>query len=359
MEIAQVPRRAHALGQHRQVALREELVPADDDPARTADWNQTYTAPMRHAPRRPRPCRLIAGVHSLSDAVRRHIRKPQSSQAHRPQRRAAAQNESHFDQVVGPPSGSYYVENLTQSIAAGRGSSSSKSRRRAATPRLTRPASSRSASPHRPPPRTKPLRRAAGRCSAPINIPTSREVAIQGDHRRAVDAQTGRGQHTGTLPRRHGLRRDAFASIARASGPRRSCSPAEAWQWPAPRQFSCNFFGCAGIRVQDNTFFKSIEGGCEAALESTEIVVVCAADDDYAEAAPKVKGAARRQGDPRGRQAPAYMPELQAQGITNFINVKSNVLETLKFYLKEMGNLSTECFYGHERYPIGELSEVS
>ena len=31
------------------------------------------------------------------------------------------------------------------------------------------------------------------------------------------------------------------------------------------------------------------------------------------------------------------LPELEAQGITNFINVKSNVLETLKYYLKEMG----------------------
>ena len=35
--------------------------------------------------------------------------------------------------------------------------------------------------------------------------------------------------------------------------------------------------------------------------------------------------------------APACTPELEAQGIKNFINVKSNVLETLKFYLKEMG----------------------
>ena len=35
--------------------------------------------------------------------------------------------------------------------------------------------------------------------------------------------------------------------------------------------------------------------------------------------------------------APASAPELEAQGICNFINVKSNVLETLKFYLKEMG----------------------
>ena len=31
------------------------------------------------------------------------------------------------------------------------------------------------------------------------------------------------------------------------------------------------------------------------------------------------------------------LAELEAQGITNFINVKSNVLETLKYYLKEMG----------------------
>ena len=91
----------------------------------------------------------------------------------------------------------------------------------------------------------------------------------------------------------------------------------------ARAQFSCNFFACAGIKVIDNTFFKSIEEGVKAALESkAEIVVVCASDDDYAEAAPKVK---------------ACMPELEAQGIKNFINVKSNVLETLKFYLKEMG----------------------
>ena len=31
------------------------------------------------------------------------------------------------------------------------------------------------------------------------------------------------------------------------------------------------------------------------------------------------------------------MEDLKAQGIDQFINVKSNVLETLKFYLKELG----------------------
>mgnify|MGYP000115673840 CR=1 FL=1 len=106
----------------------------------------------------------------------------------------------------------------------------------------------------------------------------------------------------------------------------------------ARAQFSCNFFACAGIRVQDNTFFKSIEEGVKAALESkAEIVVVCASDDDYAEAAPKVKELLGGKAILVVAGAPACAPELEAQGIKNFINVKSNVLETLKFYLKEMG----------------------
>ena len=106
----------------------------------------------------------------------------------------------------------------------------------------------------------------------------------------------------------------------------------------ARAQFSCNFFACAGIKVIDNTFFKSIEEGVEAALASkAEIVVVCAADDDYAEAAPKVKELLGGKAMLVVAGAPACAPELEAQGIRNFINVKSNVLETLKFYLKELG----------------------
>ena len=106
----------------------------------------------------------------------------------------------------------------------------------------------------------------------------------------------------------------------------------------ARAQFSCNFFACAGIRVMDNTFFKSLEEGVEAALASkAEIVVVCASDDDYAEVAPKIKEMLGGKAILVVAGAPACTPELEAQGITNFINVKSNVLETLKDYLKKLG----------------------
>jgi methylmalonyl-CoA mutase len=106
----------------------------------------------------------------------------------------------------------------------------------------------------------------------------------------------------------------------------------------ARAQFSCNFFGCAGIRVQDNTFFKSVEEGVEAALAAqADIVVVCAADDDYLTVAPKVKELLGDKAILVVAGAPASMDELKAQGIENFILVKVNVLDTLEYYLKELG----------------------
>ena len=106
----------------------------------------------------------------------------------------------------------------------------------------------------------------------------------------------------------------------------------------ARSQFACNFFACAGIRVVDNTFFQSVEEGAEVALKSgAEIVVICAADDDYATLAPKAKELLGDKAIFVVAGAPASQPELEAQGITRFISVRSNVLETLKGYVKELG----------------------
>ncbi len=106
----------------------------------------------------------------------------------------------------------------------------------------------------------------------------------------------------------------------------------------ARSQFACNFFGCAGIKTLDNTFFASIEEGIKAALEAkAEIIVLCAADDDYVTLAPAVKEAIGDKAILVVAGAPACTSELEAQGIKNFINVRSNVLESLKSYLKELG----------------------
>lgn len=106
----------------------------------------------------------------------------------------------------------------------------------------------------------------------------------------------------------------------------------------ARAQFACNFFACAGIRAVDNTYFHSVEEGVKAALAAkAEIVVICASDDDYATLAIEAKKLIGDKAIFVVAGAPACSAELEAQGIKNFISVKSNVLETLKFYLKELG----------------------
>ncbi len=106
----------------------------------------------------------------------------------------------------------------------------------------------------------------------------------------------------------------------------------------ARAQFASNFFACAGYKVVDNNRFATIEEGVKAALAAkAEIVVAGSSDDEYAEGAPKIfeqlggKAIFVVAGDPASRA------ELEAKGIKNFVNVKSNVLETLKGYQKELG----------------------
>lgn len=105
-----------------------------------------------------------------------------------------------------------------------------------------------------------------------------------------------------------------------------------AWR-QARAQFSCNFLACGGYKVIDNLGFDTVEEGVDAAMAAgADIVVLCSSDDEYAEyAEPAFKYL-------NGRAmfivagAPACMEDLKAKGIDNFIHVKCNVLETLKEY---------------------------
>ena len=247
--------------------------------------------------------------------------------------------ESHFDKVIDPAAGSYYIENLTVSIAkqawdlflaveedggfyasvkAGKVQAAvneSNKARHAAVAKRKEVLLGTNQFPNFTEVAPKEITEAAvTREAAEGNVLTPYRGAM------AFEAMRLHVDRSGKEPKAFMLTCGSLA-MARARA-----------------QFSCNFFACAGIRVIDNTFFKSLEEGVKAALESkAEIVVVCASDDDYAEVAPKIKEMLGGKAILVVAGAPACTPELEAQGITNFINVKSNVLETLKFYLKEMG----------------------
>lgn len=101
----------------------------------------------------------------------------------------------------------------------------------------------------------------------------------------------------------------------------------------ARAQFSCNFFACAGYDVVDNLGFKTIEEGIAAAKKANaDIVVLCSSDDEYAELAPQAFDLAKGNAILVVAGAPACTDELKAYGIDHFINVKSNVLDTLRTF---------------------------
>lgn len=311
--------------------------------AETSRWNQTVYDPYVNMLRGTTEAMsaTIAGVHSLEvmpfDASFENPTEFSKRIARNVE--LLLKNESHFDQVVDPAGGSYYIENLTQSIAAEawklfleieeKGGYTEAYKAGLIVERIKASAAAKD----------KNIATRRQTLLGANQYPNFTEVAGKEITAESVTRKQAEGNvlvpYRGAMAfeemrlqvDRSGKEPKAFMLTCGNLGMARARS-----------QFSCNFFACAGIKVIDNTYFKSIEEGAKAALESkAQIVVVCASDDDYAEAAPKVKELLGGKAILVVAGAPACAPELEAQGITNFINVKSNVLETLKFYLKEMG----------------------
>ena len=105
----------------------------------------------------------------------------------------------------------------------------------------------------------------------------------------------------------------------------------------ARAQFSCNFLACAGYEVIDNLGFATVEEGIEAAMKAqADIVVICSSDDEYAQYAIPAFQALGGRAMFIVAGAPACMDELKAAGIEHFIHVRCNVLETLREFNKQL-----------------------
>ncbi len=104
--------------------------------------------------------------------------------------------------------------------------------------------------------------------------------------------------------------------------------------------FATNFFGVAGYEIIDNNGFATAEEGVKAALEAkADIVVLCSSDDEYAEitetACNLLKGKVKSivlAGFPK-----EMVDTYKGYGINEFIHVKTNVLESLTAFQKMLG----------------------
>ena len=311
--------------------------------ARTSAWNQTVYDPYVNMLRGTTEAMsaAIAGVHSLEVLPFDYSYSQTTEFSQRIARNEGLllKHESHFDQVIDPAGGSYYIENLTKAIAdqawalflevEDKGGYVEAFKAGYVVERVKASAAAKD----------KAIATRRQILLGANQYPNFNEVA---DAAVSVEAVTRPAAEGNVLVPYRG----AMAFETMRYGVDKSGKEPKAFMLTcgnlamarARAQFSCNFFACAGIRVQDNNFFKSVEEGVEAALASkADIVVVCASDDDYAEVAPKVKELLGGKAILVVAGAPACTEELQAQGINNFISVKSNVLETLRGYLAQMG----------------------
>jgi len=109
----------------------------------------------------------------------------------------------------------------------------------------------------------------------------------------------------------------------------------------ARAMFITNFFGCAGFNIYDNLGFSTPDEGVKAALASkAEIIVVCSSDEEYAtlgmECTQKIKAANSKlivviAGYPKEIQE-----TLEKAGVDEFIHVRSNLLETLEKFQEKL-----------------------
>ena len=98
--------------------------------------------------------------------------------------------------------------------------------------------------------------------------------------------------------------------------------------------FTTNFFGCAGYDIIDNPGFTTPEEGATAALAShAEVVVICSSDEEYAAVVPPAARLLKETDRIVHLLVAGYpkdiLQELQAAGVDGFIHVRSNLLETL------------------------------
>lgn len=311
----------------------------------TSMWNQTvydsYVNMLRGTTEAMSAA--IAGVHSLEVRPFNNAYACGDEFAERIARNVQLllKNESHFDNVVDPAGGSYFIENLTASIAeqawklfveveneggyiesyekgtiaARVNASAEKKNKEVATRRIT--------------------------LLGTNQFPNFGEALGADVNAYKFDNTCCEAKYPALKPYRGGEAFEAMRHAVDVSGkaPKAFMLTCGSLAMARARaQFSCNFFACAGIKVQDNTFFHSVEEGAKAALEAkADIVVVCSSDDDYATVAPEVAKLIGNKAIVVVAGAPACAEELKAQGITHFISARDNVLETLTAYLKELG----------------------
>ncbi|MDD4971221.1 MAG: methylmalonyl-CoA mutase small subunit [Paludibacter sp.] len=285
----------------------------------------------------------LGGVNSLTVLGYDSIFKPTDDFSERIARnqQLLLKEECHFDKVSDPAAGSYYVETLTNEIAAQAWKLFLEVEEQGgffeaiASGKVQQAVKATAAG------RLKSVSSRREILLGTNQFPNFNEIG--GEKVQIQDAADCGCNHEGTeklLPVRGASEFEAlrFATEAAAKRPKAFMLTIGSLAMRLARaQFSCNFFACAGYEVVDNLGFETVEEGVKAALDAkADIIVLCSSDDEYATLAPAAYALSKGKTEFVVAGAPACTEELKAIGIEHFVNVKTNVLDFLKAFNQKL-----------------------
>jgi methylmalonyl-CoA mutase len=314
--------------------------------ARTSEWNLTvYDAHVNLLRTQTEAMSAaIAGVDSITVApFDKMFASPNDfSQRIARNQQLLLKEESHFDKVIDPSAGSYYIEALTNSMVDVAWKLFLETEEQGGFYAAVRAGA---------------VQKAVGASSQARRkaIATRREILLGTNQypnfTETAAEKTGEGicdcscAHEATVPALDFSRGASEFEALRLATEKSGRTPkvfmltiGNLAMRLARSQFSCNFFACAGYKVIDNLGFETVEAGIEAAVKAgADIVTLCSSDDEYASLAVPAFQALAGRAIFVVAGAPECAEDLKAAGITEFINVRSNVLETLKGFNSKLG----------------------
>ena len=283
---------------------------------------------------------VLAGVDSLTVLPYDTAYKPADDFSERIARnqQLLLKEESHFDKVIDPAAGSYYIETLTEAIAKqawtlfldveDKGGFFAAIKQGLVQQAITATAEARLKAISS---RKEIL---VGTNQYPNFTETAADKVTLEPHTCKCGCANEHGQ-IATLPHVRGAEQfEALRFATERSGKRPKVFMLTIGNLAmrlARAQFSSNFFACAGYEIIDNLGFDTVAEGVLAAEKAgADVLVLCSSDDEYATFAPEAYRLAKGKFLFVVAGAPACMDDLKAQGIEHFIHVRVNVLDTLR-----------------------------
>ena len=315
----------------------------------TSAWNQTVYDPYVNMLRDTTEAMsgAIAGVDSMEVLPFDHAYKKAGEFSNRMARniQSLLLDESHFDKVVDPSAGSYYIEELTQSVAQASWELFKKVEEEGGYVECFKKESVQDAVKETALKRDSNIATRRDTLLGTNQFPNFTEVAEKEVKAKTVTRKRAPKKISGMVGRPFDLYRGAMAfeelrykTDTAAKRPKAfMVTYGNLAMCRARAQFACNFFAVAGFEVVDNNRFNSPEEGAKAALKAkADIVVACSSDDEYANEVPQIAKIIGNKAIVVVAGEPECKEELISKGIDKFISVRSNVLETLKEYQQKL-----------------------